>query len=84
VRHYPDIIMNGTSYPQPTCNCVKGNAANSLDAELPSVWANRAGSVYVGGDDPHYITCVIRRSSALSVLYKQIHHAAACGCALWV
>lgn len=56
VRRYPDVVIDGKAYPQPTCNCVAGNSANSRDASLPSVWANRAGSVYVGGDDPHYIT----------------------------
>ena len=39
--------------PQPTCNVREGNAANSREAALPSLWANRNGFVYEG---THYIT----------------------------
>ena len=52
---YPDVRIGGRTFPQRTCNTAAVNSPNSQVSALPSVWANRVGSAYVGGDVPHYI-----------------------------
>mmetsp|Transcript_46551 Transcript_46551/g.109526 ORF Transcript_46551/g.109526 Transcript_46551/m.109526 type:complete len:121 (-) Transcript_46551:28-390(-) len=43
---------HGGCFPQPTCDCYKGNAALSAKYGLPSAWADRTGMAYEG---THYI-----------------------------